>query len=725
MSEPKIAAAITHVDEITLDLCLEALEKQTVSLCSIKVISGVRPAFNAFNMALDHAFDQKADILIHVVVDCILRPYAARQLISKLDRRTYVVTALGFDILNGPNSPIGALAYNMNIIGDRFRFRDVFKMDLDFCQRIEEETGHVRTKASKGRQIGYHHPIWTAREMYQKVRYDAPKYRQKVVIKYLMVFDEFMKRNPDNKVAQIALLGLKRGASEPHNLGSPVRNSFEQEWADLRSLIDLDGSEFLVYHEDWIPVAQKLLNSSQPIVAMEPGSGLEDADLSDKKRWRKADQKAARKARHKVPAIKLLERAIVRRIPFRTQIKRRLKYPRRTATSPAIATVAPEPAMLRYGAVNNGRSGWQERWDRTHISNRVLLVAPKDFAGSMFKWADAINRYTDFAARLVSFEYHQYDYPVDLVVPQCNDERFRNVLTLADEAGFLHLKDEHSWFVNKPFTNRKLIETLFFGEEFRSKPKIFTHYGRYARKFQADHKYIEKVQQFDGRVAMTPDINYPWFGGRFILQTIDVVNLPFSWEDSNIFAHSPSSPAKKATYLFEETLLHLAKHEPELCSKWSFDLIHGVSFAECIRRKQKASIFFDQAGRQRVADLGIDDVIGWYGNSAIEAMAYGIPTMAHLSAQSFEQAAAAGVDLSGIPVINIERTRKSMLEAFLAYAKGSPEERLDLARRTRDFTVNWHGYEPCAKALVDLYIEIAGDRASGKEARLAHLSTAL
>jgi glycosyltransferase involved in cell wall biosynthesis len=214
---------------------------------------------------------------------------------------------------------------------------------------------------------------------------------------------------------------------------------------------------------------------------------------------------------------------------------------------------------------------------------------------------------------------------------------------------------------------------------------------------------------------MKPDLNYEWFSGKYIPHTIDVENIDFCWKDNNIFGHSPSSPEKKATYLLEEAMLVLEAKWPKIFEEWSFDLIQGVSFEECMRRKRKASVFFDQAGRHRVANLGIQDVIGWYGNSAVEAMAFGIPTMAHLSDHAFDGADRAGVNIRDNPVINIEPTRNSLLAAFLQITGQTHEERRQLAERTRRYAEEFHGYEAVAESLTAAYDELRSSTRSGNK----------
>lgn len=358
----------------------------------------------------------------------------------------------------------------------------------------------------------------------------------------------------------------------------------------------------------------------------------------------------------------------------------------------------------RYGTQNEGNLKWQKKWDTTELDKRILMIAPKDYAGSMYKWAEALNRHTDYAVRLVTFHYHPYGYNVDLVLPECNAARLEKFLELVSQAGILHLKDEHSWFMGLPaFTNTALLNTLFFSDLYPNKPKFFTHYGGYARKFKDNPEYIKAVQSFDGRIAMTPDLNFEWFSGEYIPHAIDADNLFFSWADSDIIAHSPSSPEKKGTDMFTESLNRLKHNEPEKWAGWTYDLIHGVSHQECVERKQKCSLFFDQAGRHSKSELGIDDVIGFYGNSAIEAMVYGIPTIAHISERAFEGAKRAGIDLSDTPVLNMDRSTDGLYNKIVDFINMSKEERFELASKTRSFVLQFHDYKAVAKRLAEQY----------------------
>jgi len=366
--------------------------------------------------------------------------------------------------------------------------------------------------------------------------------------------------------------------------------------------------------------------------------------------------------------------------------------------------IAAKLPMREYGSFTDGIGQWDRRWKEASANRRVLMVAPKDFAGSMYKLAEALNRYTSYAVRLVTFDFHQFNYPVDLVVPECDDDRLEAFFKIAREAAIFHLKDEHSWFLGREyFLNLRLLNVLFFSNSFRNTRKVFTHYGGYARKLKDNAKYIARVQRFDGRIAMTPDLNFDWFNGEYVPHAIDTDLFQKTWRDSNIIAHSPSNVLTKATYLLEGAVDILDRYHQDVWRNWFVDIIRGISYYECMLRKSKASLFFEQAGGHGMGPLGIDDIIGWYGNSAVEAMTLGIPTIAHLSEVAFERAEKAGHDIRDLPVINTPRAIDGLAETILHFAIQSPREREALSERTRQFAVDFHGYASVGKRMAEIY----------------------
>lgn len=724
----RLHCAVTHIDEVTLDECLGRIGKQTLAVDDITVVSGISPASAAFNQALDAARAADADLLVHLAADVLLHPKAVSRLVRRFDAsRHYAVVARGFDIFNGENAPVGLWALNMRAIRSDLRFRDAYKMDLDFCERVEADCGLTRIKTKTGLQLGYHHPIWTAREMFHKFRYNAAKYAGKDIRKYRAFFEFALEVNPSNLALRAGQIGLNRGMSEPAFQGAPNRAAFEAEWQDVADLLGSTGREFFALHADFIKLGEQLLGLQPDLIAMEGPSFLA---ASPRPKPSGLATRATDRVRSALRTVRgeaedRLRPAYDRLPPRGQNILRALTgRPPLPGTSPArVLTQSSNlirltPATQHPAQPTNtppgrsritGRAEWAERWEVASAGQRVLMIAPKDFAGSMFKWAEALNRHTSYAVRLVTFEEHQYGYPVDIVSPGTTayGPEADRIAEMAEQAGVLHLKDEHGWYLGGAHSrNPDLLNRLFFSQDFANTPKAFTHYGGYARKLKDEENYIRRVSAFDLRIAMTPDLNFEWFAGDYIPHTIDDETYSFEWQDTHILAHSPSTREKKGTYLLEEALLLLGRDHADIWKKWSVDLIHGVSFAECMARKRRASLFFDQAGRHRGASLGIEDFVGWYGNSAIEAMAFGIPTIAHLAEHAFAGARRAGVDLSTAPVINIAPTRDGFLSAVLEFATAAPEARARLAADTRRFAVEFHGYGAVARRLAARYDDV-------------------
>lgn len=364
-----------------------------------------------------------------------------------------------------------------------------------------------------------------------------------------------------------------------------------------------------------------------------------------------------------------------------------------------------------YGSLNPGDKEMEAKW-KSSPGKRVLFLSIKDYAGSFMNWAKAVHKYSDFASRMATFTVHPYGYETDIVFSAQDEKYWHHILPLIEEADIIHLKDEARLFSsiygstkiypeNTPPSKHALVfarflKYIFDSKEAKGKPKIFTHYGGMARKFKEDKDYIDFVRSFDVRITMTPDLNYDWFNGYFVPHVVDIDKFSYLWEDSNLVTHSPSTAARKGTQEFLEAMNSF----PDL----ELDLIQGVSHQECLGRKCKGALFFDQAGREIEDRVGISDVIGFYGNSALEAMVHGIPTIAHISEQAFEGAKRAGKDWSKCPVLNPQPNDvQSMKNVISSFYKLSAKEKSDISKKTRLWVEVHHSYQSAAKELAKIY----------------------
>jgi hypothetical protein len=117
-------------------------------------------------------------------------------------------------------------------------------------------------------------------------------------------------------------------------------------------------------------------------------------------------------------------------------------------------------------------------------------------------------------------------------------------------------------------------------------------------------------------------------------------------------------------------------------------LIEGVTFSEAVRLRKEATIFFDQF------------MVGFYGNSAIEAMQYGIPVSAWLSPASVSQA---NGQLGNCPVLTTELQVDKWADMI---RRTLDSDMTALSQRSKQWCDMIHGYLSIAKKWEQYYKQI-------------------
>ncbi len=270
----KIACVVSHMDEPLLNVSLITISKANDSNVEVqRVVAGKSPMCASFNAALDIAWTHECDVLIHTASDVLLQRHALTVLLSTLDLdRHFVAVARGYDAIHGLSSG-GLWAFNMRVVADKFRFRDVFKQDLDLCERIEAATGLECAYTPPGDPLTYHHPVWTARELYGKYRYSYPKYTKAKTQATMRAFLEIgLQRNPGNKALLAGTRGLvaaqRRGPMRGAKSHEEVEKEFIADCADLT----IEGTEFYVKHQHYQSLARAILDSADMCVCEPPDS---------------------------------------------------------------------------------------------------------------------------------------------------------------------------------------------------------------------------------------------------------------------------------------------------------------------------------------------------------------------------------------------------------------------------------------------------------------------
>lgn len=258
----KVVRGVSHYDECTLGLCIQALECMDAEFTGAFIASGLTPMCTSFNACLDFAADQEADILFHTASDVIPERQALVELLNILDlEQNYLAIAKGYDPMFGPGASVGIWIWNMRLVGREFRFKNVFKQDLDLCERIEAATGKTRVYTPIELQLGYHHPVWTAQDIYKKFAYSFPKYGARRKQDMRNFLEDGLSRNPQNKALLAGRIALSQAEEAELPSGSKDSLALERDFHSATRHLHLDGSEYYVLHKAFRPYAMRVMNS--------------------------------------------------------------------------------------------------------------------------------------------------------------------------------------------------------------------------------------------------------------------------------------------------------------------------------------------------------------------------------------------------------------------------------------------------------------------------------
>lgn len=327
---------------------------------------------------------------------------------------------------------------------------------------------------------------------------------------------------------------------------------------------------------------------------------------------------------------------------------------------------------------------------------RILMICTNDPAGMGMAFTEAINRYTEHSCRLVttSIKYN-FHYKKDLHVPESTIDpqpsprvnELERVLRDADVFHFHAFADEETMlgpFRAKDFMRGKRAIYHQHGEPLRSDPVRF-------REHSARRKFLVSTPDL---LELLPEAS--WIPNLVPVDDPLYAPLPMNEPERSTvdgrrstvkIGQSPTKKEIKDTALLIRVYAGLkAKHNGFL----DLDIIEGTSHSECLERKRKCHIFFDH-------------LQGYYGVSSLEALSQGIPTIAHLSAQTrAEVERFAGTE--ALPWLTARDS--SELESVLNLLITDGDRRREIGKRSRNFMEDhWHP-TMITRALLDEYLSL-------------------
>lgn len=225
---------------------------------------------------------------------------------------------------------------------------------------------------------------------------------------------------------------------------------------------------------------------------------------------------------------------------------------------------------------------------------RVLIFAVgRDTGGVAIGIKRAFDHFGgDWTVRTVREANNLFDYPADIVRSSGTQELVADLMAQAD---VIHLMNRPTW------------HPLFEG-----KGLVLHHHGTYLRDhapalrgWAAEHRAVQLVATID-LLADAPEAT--WLPSPVDVPAMEGLRrTEYRRGDRLRLAHAPTDRSLKGTAGYLAALGRLG-------NRVESDLIEGVDWPTCLRRKAAADIFFDQVGYG-------------YGMNALEAWAMGLPVL--------------------------------------------------------------------------------------------------
>ena len=325
----------------------------------------------------------------------------------------------------------------------------------------------------------------------------------------------------------------------------------------------------------------------------------------------------------------------------------------------------------RHDAGRNIR--WKRAADRHGGSlSALILQSGQDLAGIGARYARAANRHGERRLRIRSV--HQSEtyikYPTDVRL-QGNGAAVQRLYNAAD---VIHINNHPAPYRRFDKGQRKPVLYEHHGTIFRNSPREHLNFAR-------KHQWLSAVSTID-LLRFAPD-ELHWLPTAYDLDELARLRRAAKRADDGIIrvAHAPTNRGIKSTDALIEAVDTLRAEGLPV----ELELIEHATWAECLRRKAAADIYFDQ-------------VILGYGCNAIEAWGMGMPVIAGADEWTLNRMRAEFG--GGLPFyMATEATIADALRVLVT----SAEARAEWALRGMAHAERFHAEIPALERLVDLY----------------------
>jgi hypothetical protein len=308
------------------------------------------------------------------------------------------------------------------------------------------------------------------------------------------------------------------------------------------------------------------------------------------------------------------------------------------------------------------------------IAVKVLLINfGADTGGVLWRTVQAFRGVPDWDVRSMVKSTNYITYPPDIIwsIPEAR-ERW-------DRADVLHL--HHNYLAARVLSRPLKPHVIeYHGTGFRENPSLHI-------REQRDNRGIGVVSTLDLYLLAPHDTEW-------LPVPVDAEGFATMKQNGGEvirIAHAPTNRAIKST----ADLIRAVEQLQEEGYPVELDLIEGRPWAECLERKAKADIYFDQ-------------VILGYGCNALEAWGMGIPVIAGAADPTLDEMERR---FGKLPFYHA--TPDTIYEALREMVE-SPELRARYAKRGQEYVRKFHDYPVVVEQLKAIY-----QRAFDQQARRA------
>ena len=298
---------------------------------------------------------------------------------------------------------------------------------------------------------------------------------------------------------------------------------------------------------------------------------------------------------------------------------------------------------------------------------KITMLSIFDAAASGLRLCEAINENTGHEIKLFQWKTGPFGHPHSEIVREKN---YRSIQREIDRSDVIHIKGDRPWKAIYPGLKH------YMNLKISHKPIVLTLSGTLTRdvRFGGYGQCSRDSYPVDLITAHEPDLKHEWVD---ILTYYPIRRAETTWRRGHepTLLHVPSNRITKNT----EFVLGIVD---KLKKNVNFELLENVNYKDVLEAKKRATIYFDQF------------VIGWYGNSGVEAMNYGVPVVSWISDFSRK--------FINPPIISSTGAKQyaEIIDRVL------DNDLSELSKTTKEYCDKNHSYESVAKQWNSIYEQL-------------------